>query len=1327
MGKLDARLMWAAIVSYILIYAAFLIYDNPYLLAAAMPLAPLLAYAAYRFFPVPVSLYPQGMTGLVRYAFLFHIAGDVFVVLAGGVSGFADTGDSLFTAVKLVLYAAPKLVFIVLLLRCFYAFAKPYNRIQLLWDRITSAECIVGTVWFIFIQDNASNFSGLDIRTVLIFLYIIISLFSLSLILLIWLYAEEKSRTIGFLLLMGGIGISAFTDLLQTLQYRIFSGTLVDVVYKTATLLIAASALLHNSRFSGSAGLLGGKTGVGDRSLKAGLLFIAYPVMVIFIKGVSANILLYFTIVIMSYFIVRLYVRQLNAAKMLLQTERKYNEELRLYLDAIEQSPLSIVITNTAGLIEYTNPYFTKITGYTKEEAMGKKPGILRTDKTQQETYDQMWGKLRQGEKWEGEFINKKKSGEEYVEAVIISPIKNEYGETTQYVGIKENVSEYKRVRKELSDQLYFTTQLIDSLPNPLFYLDSAENFIGCNRAYEQAFQIDREALAGMKLWELGHVTEGIYGEFAAVKRRVDAAAQPVTVQMKRRYSDGLDHDILYCVSAYRLSDGTIGGYLGVLTDITDLKSKEKELELAVCLAEEATAAKSQFLANMSHEIRTPMNAVIGMAYLALKTDLTPKQRDYVLKIHNAGKSLLVVINDILDFSKIESGRLEMEQTDFILEDVIADAVGLTSQTAHDKGLELLYRISPRIPERLTGDPLRLGQVITNLVSNAVKFTEKGEVSVNVEIDKQAEGRIQLAFTVADTGIGMSPEAKERLFQPFTQADNSTTRRFGGTGLGLAISRELVNMMGGEIGVESREGRGSTFTFTAWFGNSADNWTSVRVIPERIHSLRILVVDDNKSVRQIMLEYLKNMHCRAYAVSSGEEAIGALVQADAHEPYDAVLLDWQLEGMCGIETARIIKQGSILRKVPAIILATAFGRDELRKQAEEAMIDGFLVKPVSESTLFDSIIGLFAPDMNLLADNNRIQKIRYNLSGRVLLVEDNEINQQIAAELLASQGLLVDIAGNGEEAVRRMEQMNREQPYRLVLMDLQMPVMDGFEAAQKIRKLGLDLPIIAMTARTMQEEQEKCLAAGMNDHVAKPVDPDILFGKIRKWISGFAEGEREAAAGEESGADASAAITGPMHNGINMEEGIGRLGGNSQLYKQLLLHYADNQKESARLVRQFMERGDWESAQRTIHNLKGVSGNLGINALYEFLGAMELKLHSPSEWDAEDAARTLAGLDMLLGHALDEIAAYCADKEGNEPPTETRDPARYRRQVTTLLEMLADNDSESVSYYEEARGQFKEWLQPEVLAKLDELLKQYEFEQAVHLLEGAYSSVHEKR
>jgi PAS domain S-box-containing protein len=714
-------------------------------------------------------------------------------------------------------------------------------------------------------------------------------------------------------------------------------------------------------------------------------------------------------------------------------------------------------------------------------------------------------------------------------------------------------------------------------------------------------------------------------------------------------------------VNAADASQGTVW----MLEDVSDERAAAEALRDAKRAAEDATQAKSMFLANMSHEIRTPMNAIIGMSHLALKTDLNAKQRDYVSKVHNAGTSLLGIINDILDFSKVEAGKLDIEQVPFRLDDVLANVSSVISQKAYDKGLELVFDVAPDLPQALVGDPLRLGQILTNLINNAVKFTERGQISVVVRRADRAGEKVQLTVSVRDTGIGMTREQSGKLFQAFTQADGSTTRKYGGTGLGLTISKRLVELMGGSIQVESAPGEGSSFGFTAWFGLGDEKAMEHRVVPEALNGQRVLVVDDNAAAREILAEMLRSLRFTVSAVASGADAIAAVAAAASDHPFSIVFLDWKMPDMDGLETARRLyeKGGS-----PRLVMVTAFGREEVRDEAGLAGIEAFLVKPVSQSALVDALVAMFAPAAGEAAGAVP-QGMSHSLHGvRLLLAEDNEINQQIALELLQEAGASVAIANNGREALEMLA-AGGAQAYDAVLMDLQMPEMDGFEATAGIRADARfnGIPIIAMTAHAMVEERERCLKAGMVDHITKPIDPEAMFRTLTRWVRP-APGAVPARVSEPADAGQIPAV-----DGLDSAAGLRRVAGNRKLYLDLLRQFLEKQADAGARSAAALHAGDRTTAERIAHTVKGVASNLGFKALAEIAGTLEKAVaggkgvkRAASAFEAE-LARTMAALgDALSRQAADSDVAAQAPLQA----------AGLRR----LESLLADSDGDAVDF-----------------------------------------------
>jgi signal transduction histidine kinase/DNA-binding response OmpR family regulator/HPt (histidine-containing phosphotransfer) domain-containing protein len=737
-----------------------------------------------------------------------------------------------------------------------------------------------------------------------------------------------------------------------------------------------------------------------------------------------------------------------------------------------------------------------------------------------------------------------------------------------------------------------------------------------------------------------------------------------------------------------------------MLNIMEDLEEARKE-------AESATKSKSDFLANMSHEIRTPMNAVIGMAHLALQTNLTPKQADYVKKIQRSALSLLGIINDILDFSKIEAGKMQMESVDFSLDEVLDNVSTVVGVKVHEKELEFLMDTPHDVPRALVGDPLRLGQVLINLCNNAVKFTQEGEIVISTRAVEKEEESVTLQFYVRDTGVGLTEEQKGKLFQAFSQADTSTTRKYGGTGLGLTISRRLVNMMGGEIWVESEPGKGSEFIFTAKFGLARKVARRHLEPSVDLRGMRVLVVDDNASSREILQTLLESMSFEVTVAASAEEGIAELEKDAKDRPYKLVVMDWKMPGMDGIKASEVIKRHPSLPQKPKIIIATAYGREEVMQRSEKVGVDGFLLKPVGQSVLFDAIMVAFGKeDLEGEAvarvrgsDEEELRKIR---GARVLLAEDNEINQQVAKEILEQAGLVVSIANNGQEALNLV----RANAFDALLMDVQMPVMDGYTATRKIREWELEarssklkaedlsassiqhpasgIPIIAMTAHAMSGDHEKSIAAGMNDHITKPIDPVKLFSTLAKWV-GLREGtqkpvevpspptgsqDKEPAPPEKTLPDAMPEF--------DLTDGLQRLMGNRALYRKLLVNFATQYAQAGVDIRKALDAGDFDRAHGLVHAIKGVAGNLAAKDLQQQSVALEkLVKHADatSPPPADELNSAFEAFQESLGRALGAVTSLmpaAAEPEAPEMVAAGPLPIALAKEAATRLREAAE-------------------------------------------------------
>jgi two-component system, sensor histidine kinase and response regulator len=799
---------------------------------------------------------------------------------------------------------------------------------------------------------------------------------------------------------------------------------------------------------------------------------------------------------------------------------------------------------------------------------------------------------------------------------------------------------------------------LIESAPDGLLVANAAGDIILTNRQLDTLFGYERGELLGKKVEQLVPNAAGRRHPMLRADYHANSSARAMGTLDTPLFGlrkDGSQVPVEVGLSLLPDFEDKGRCVCAAVRNATDKRQRDAEIRQARDLAEEATRMKSDFLANMSHEIRTPMNAIVGLSHLTLKTDLSDRQRDYLRKIQLSSQHLLGLINDILDFSKIEAGKLGIEHIDFTLSSVLDTVANLIHDKAVDKGLELIIDVGHDIPDNLMGDPLRLGQILINYGNNAIKFTEHGEIHISVRRVSESADHVDLRFEVRDTGIGLSEEQRGRLFRSFSQADSSTSRRYGGSGLGLAISRKLAELMEGDVGVDSTLGVGSAFWFTARLGKSARPARALLPEPD-LRGHRLLVVDDNENARMVLADLASSMTFRVDSVESGAQALTAVrAAAQRGQPYDIVALDWLMPGMDGLETARRLRQMA-LTPPPRLLLVTAYGREEVIKQAHAAGLDAVLIKPVSASMLYDTLMQTLreASPAGALAVRGRLGpeplqpsqapppsslevRMAALAGARILLVEDNEINQQVASELLHEIGLQVDVASNGQEALDRVGQT----PYDLVLMDMQMPVMDGLTATREMRRQPAlaRLPIVAMTANAMPEHRAQCLDAGMNDHLPKPIEPDDLWRVLLHWVAPHREATRPA----PPPALRSPAPLGEDHHtalqaltdvtGLDVPQGLRRMLGRQALYLDLLERFADSQADTGPRIDAALAAGDRPTAAALSHTLRGVAGNLGATAVADAARAFEQALR---QTDAPEAIHSAA---QALGTHLQTLLA----------------------------------------------------------------------------------------
>jgi len=865
--------------------------------------------------------------------------------------------------------------------------------------------------------------------------------------------------------------------------------------------------------------------------------------------------------------------------------ERKRAEEaLTRISKAVESSSDAIGMADSTGKSIYHNKAFLDLFEYAVDElnAAGGPPAVYCDEDVAREVFDAMMA----GNSWSGELDMRTRSGRILSIFLRADVVKDETGNIIALVGTHTDVTERKRIENALKkSEEKFRKQFEEAL-DAIFIADAESGIlIDCNSAASRLVGREKSELIG-KHQSILHPPENIEEGFSKSFTEHLGQKQGQSLEAQVITKTGEIRDVAILASLFELNNRKV--LQGTFRDITERRKAAEQLLKAKEAAEAASRAKSEFLANMSHEIRTPLNGIIGMTELTLGTELSGEQLEYIDALKQSAYSLMSLINDILDFSKVEAGRLELEDIAFDLRTTMEGVGEILAPRASEKELELAVHVREDIPTAVRGDPARLRQILINLGGNAIKFTHRGEVVLRTEIEEQNNKKAVVRFSVVDTGIGIPRDKRETIFETFRQADGSTTRKYGGTGLGLAISKQLVELMGGRIWVESEPEKGSTFCFTIPFECLPEREPMERVSYEDIRGMLMLIVEDHRTSRTVLREMLSCFGCRTIEASSGSEGLRLLRQAvTSGERVQFAFLDANLPDMNGFEVARAIQQDELLRPTRLIMLTSVGARGDAAR-AQEAGISAYLTKPVKQSQLLDAVVTVLGVggEENIgqqqLVTRHTLAEDRRKHTAHILLAEDNEVNQKVAERMLTKAGYIVDVADNGVEALRALERHGR---YDLVLMDIQMPEMDGFETTAAIRrdKRWEGIPVVAMTAHALKGDEERCLSAGMDDYLTKPIQPEKLFSTIERWTGTGAISLTEHPKSEKKTRE------GP----IDVDKALERFDGDAEFFREIVAEFLGMLPEQLGTLRAGAQNGDGTTIERAAHTLKGAAANIG--------------------------------------------------------------------------------------------------------------------------------------
>jgi PAS domain S-box-containing protein len=847
---------------------------------------------------------------------------------------------------------------------------------------------------------------------------------------------------------------------------------------------------------------------------------------------------------------------------------------------ALDQHAIVSVIAPD-GHIRYVNDKFCELTGFSRDELYNR-PHVILTDSDyhEPEFFKQIWKRIKQGKVWHGEIKNKKKSGDSFWLNGSVVPYFDDRGNPLQFISIQTDITKQKALEEELLEQTQFMDQLTSTMTQGVYAVDSEGYCTFWNKGAERILGWESEQLLGKKIEHVVYFrdkNELNDRQEIPVSSRCIYTGQTLNSD-KAVFGHRNGQNIPVSITATPLIETDIViGSVAVFSDITEQLQYKLKLESAIVSAQQANKAKSEFLANMSHEIRTPMNGIIGMTELALDTDLNEEQRDYLEIVRDSSSSLLKIINDILDFSKIEAGKLELESIEFNLHSLLKETIQNLSLRAYEKNLELILDLSTNVPAILFGDPGRLRQVLTNLLGNAIKFTEEGEIILQVSLSKGGDRRSCIQFDVIDSGVGISPERQKSIFEAFSQEDASTSRKYGGTGLGLSISTQLIHLMDGEIWLTSELGKGSTFSFNVWCSHSEQDSLHEKI--DFLKQVRVLLVDDNDTNQKIIKNLLLTWGMDVRFAYTPEQALSLL--KESKEKFRILIVDVSVDNFTGLELIKTLKT----RFSAEMGLIALVSRNPVEGSIEECRklgVTDFIYKPLSHSDILDVLMNILGFDPDAEPDYVNPRQVQSEVKLKILVAEDNPINQKLAVTLLTKQGHEVTVADNGVIALKAYKNQN----FDLILMDFQMPEMDGLAATREIRKIeqltSRHIPIVAMTANAMKEDRQSALDAGMDDYISKPIDS----AKLIQLINDMFTSRSQEPVLEELSEDVEQVI-------CNWEMALQRLENDLEILTAIASMFVDEYDSYLNQIQEAYQNQEWDILARELHSLKGVLMTVG--------------------------------------------------------------------------------------------------------------------------------------